>query len=109
MGFLKTSNLALMLGGAFLLTVFIMLFVLFGQQRQVVEFSAVMGQSEVVVKKLRYYSDLMEFARSRTRLTSQILDTDDPFEKDELNQKLEIFAGRFAETYSLLKQLPQSP
>lgn len=47
-------------------------------------------------------SELMELARGRTRLTSQIIDTEDIFEQDELNVLLESYAGRFA---SLRQQL----
>ncbi len=66
----------------------------------------VMERSQTALLKVRYYSELMEYARTRTRLTSKILDTEDLFDKDELNQELEIFANRFARTFSDLRELP---
>ena len=47
-------------------------------------------------KKMQVNSELMEIARARTRLTSQIIDTNDSFTQDELNIELENHAGRFA-------------
>ncbi len=56
-----------------------------------------MSKSDLALQKSAWhFSELMEFARARTRLTSQILDTEDVFEKDKINQELEIYANRFA-------------
>ena len=52
---------------------------------------------ELESQKMRLNSELMELARSRTRLTSKIIDLEDVFEQDELNQELEIYASRFSE------------
>jgi len=57
-----------------------------------------MSKSDLALQRVRHFSELMEFARARTRLTSQILDTEDVFEKDKINQELEIYANRFART-----------
>lgn len=60
------------------------------------ELEDIIVTGEIESHKMELNSELMELARSRTRLTSQILDTEDIFEKDELNLQLEEFAGRFA-------------
>jgi two-component system sensor histidine kinase/response regulator len=46
--------------------------------------------------KMEINSRLMEIARSRTRLTAKLIDTDDVFEKESINQQLELLAGEFA-------------
>ena len=63
-------------------------------------------ESRLATTKMLYFSQLSEYARERTRLTSQILDTDDVFEQDEMNQDLESFAGKYAAAYQALKTLP---
>jgi signal transduction histidine kinase/ActR/RegA family two-component response regulator len=65
-----------------------------------------MSKSDLALQRVRHFSELMEFARARTRLTSQILDTEDVFEKDKINQELEIYANRFARTLQSLRELP---
>ena len=47
-------------------------------------------------RKMVITSEMAELARSRTRLTAQITDTDDVFVQDELNLELERYASRFA-------------
>jgi len=59
------------------------------------DLEAIIVKSEVESHKMHLNSELMELARGRTRLTSQIIDTEDLFEKDELNIQLESYAGRF--------------
>jgi diguanylate cyclase (GGDEF)-like protein len=57
-------------------------------------------EQELESKKMLINSELMELARSRTRITSKIIDIEDYFEQDELNMELEKYAGKF----SLLRQ-----
>ena len=64
--------------------------------RSLNELKEIIVTSEIESHKMRINSELMELARARTRLTSQILDTEDVFEQDELNLQLESYAGRFA-------------
>ena len=66
------------------------------------ELEDIVVTGEVESYKMHLNSELMELARGRTRLTSQIIDTQDPFEQDELNVQLESYAGRFS---SLRQQL----
>lgn len=66
----------------------------------------VLKESDIYSQKMRLNSELMELARSRTRLTSTIIDTEDPFEQDELNMMLEAHAARFALLRSQLLQFP---
>ena len=47
-------------------------------------------------EKMQIYSDLIETARSRTRNTIKLIDTDDLFKQDEINVELDNLAGRFA-------------
>ncbi len=72
-------------------------FVFIDHNEQVDQMSRVVQQNLLNSQKMQLLSEQMELARARTRLTSQILDTDDPFEQDELNIRLEIFANQFAQ------------
>ena len=49
------------------------------------ELEIVIQKEEIESQKMQIVSDLMELARFRTHLTSQILDTDDPFKQDSIN------------------------
>lgn len=60
------------------------------------ETESVIVQGDLDNRKMRLNSELMEIARTRTRITNQIIDVDDPFEQDEYNLELDILAGRFA-------------
>lgn len=66
----------------------------------------VLQEEEIESQKMRINSELMELARSRTRLASQIIDTSDVFEQDELNMQLEEHAGQFAQLRQTLLKLP---
>jgi len=52
-------------------------------------------EEELESRKMRINSELMEIARARTRMTAKIINTEDPFEQDEINLELEVFANRF--------------
>jgi len=77
----------------------------FGHGYYLNEMEKVIVAEELESKKMQINSELMEIARARTRLTSQIIDTDDPFIQDELNIKLETHAGRFANLRQQLLKL----
>lgn len=68
----------------------------FGHGYYLNKMESVIAAEELESKKMQINSELMEIARARTRLTSQIIDTEDPFIQDELNIELETYAGRFA-------------
>ena len=59
-------------------------------------FENILRNIETESKKMRINSEMMEVARSRTRITSQIIDTDDIFQQDELSIKLDSFANQFS-------------
>lgn len=77
----------------------------FGHEYYLNEMEKVIAAEVLESKKMQLNSELMEIARARTRLTSQIVATEDPFLQDELNIKLEIHAGRFAELRDQLLKL----
>ena len=82
-----------------------MLLIAFSYDRYLNELEQVISAEEMESRKMRVNSELMELARSRTRLTSLIIDTDDIFEQDELNLQLEEHASHFASLRSLLQTL----
>ncbi|MGB5455075.1 MAG: response regulator [Gammaproteobacteria bacterium] len=105
MKFFKTTNLALLLTATFVILVGLMIYIIIDHYFQMQHMNSVMSRSQETALKLRYYSELMEYARTRTRMTNQILDIQDIFEKDEINQSLEGYAGQFAQTYANLNRL----
>ncbi|WEJ61662.1 GGDEF domain-containing protein [Thiomicrorhabdus lithotrophica] len=66
----------------------------------------VLEQDLIESKKMLINSELMELARKRTRLTSQIMDSEDFFRKDELNIELEAYAGEFSKLRKQIFSLP---
>ena len=66
----------------------------------------VLEAGEVESQKMYINSELMKKARSRTRITSEIIITDDYFRKDELNIKLDELAGGFSALRLELLSLP---
>jgi signal transduction histidine kinase len=102
----RTTNLAVIIGTAFFLITILLLFLFFGHEKQTQQMELAVKESRLATTKMLYFSQLSEYARERTRLTSQILDTDDVFEQDEMNQDLESFAGKYAAAYQALKTLP---
>jgi len=80
-----------------------------------ISYSNLLSQQEIVLneaaiesKKMLINSKLMELARKRTRLTSEILVTKDYFKKDELNMELESYAGAFSKLRSEILTQPLS-
>ena len=68
----------------------------------------VLIEQEIESRKMHLNSELMELARSRTRIVSEIIYIDDIFEQDELNIKLDSLAGRFAQLRIQLLEQPLS-
>ena len=72
------------------------------------EQQAVLDSTEQATRKMRLLADLIEIARSRTRLSFQLLTTEDVFEKDALSMQVSELAGKFSGRYRQLKDLPLS-
>ena len=85
--------------------IMLVIFIAYNYGRYLNELELVIVQEELESQKMRLNSELMELARSRTRLTSQIIDLDDVFEQDEINLQLDIHASRFAKLRAELMQL----
>jgi signal transduction histidine kinase/ActR/RegA family two-component response regulator len=74
----------------------LMLFTLYSYTHNLSKLELVIVKQAKESHKMEINSELMELARSRTRLTSKIIDVEDVFEQDEMNMQLDIFASRFA-------------
>ncbi|MEJ2213555.1 MAG: response regulator [Gammaproteobacteria bacterium] len=83
-----------------------LLYIYYDNSNNLKEFSELLNASESSSKKMQLFSEFAELARGRTRNTIQILETEDPFEQDELNQQLEGYAARFAEIRETLDRMP---
>jgi signal transduction histidine kinase/ActR/RegA family two-component response regulator len=98
----------LLVAFTFLLFIFTLVFIYINNSRYIEELHNLSISSETGSRKMRLLSEIAELARARTRLTLQILDIEDVFEQDRLNQQLESYAGRFADVREQLDQLPFS-
>lgn len=67
------------------------------QLRQVNESYALIQSSQRAGEKMQIITSMIEVARSRTRLAGQMIASADPFEKDELQQRINEEAGRFVD------------
>lgn len=91
------------------LSIFILvIFLWYSNKLQNDNLGRIVSESDISGKKLLLSGRLAEAARARTRLTTQILNTDDLFEQDELNMLLESYAGRFAGDRARYLELPLS-
>ena len=102
-------NLVSMVIVSFVLFLGTLAFIYYNNFNNLNEFTGLLNASESSSKKMQLFSEFAELARGRTRNTIQILETEDPFEQDELNQELEGYAARFAEIRETLDQMPFSP
>lgn len=84
----------------------LVLFTSYSYNEILIQLESVLSKELVESKKMKLNSELMELARKRTRLTSEILVTEDYFKKDDLNLELESYAGEFSKLRSLLMALP---
>jgi diguanylate cyclase (GGDEF)-like protein/PAS domain S-box-containing protein len=73
---------------------------------QVERFQHVLDTSRSAGSKMELITSLMEVARARTRLTGQMLATEDPFERDEIRMRLDSEASRFAQLRVRLAAMP---
>ncbi|MBT8448057.1 MAG: hypothetical protein KJO69_00085, partial [Gammaproteobacteria bacterium] len=84
----------------------ILVFLYFNNSSYLVDFNGLLEENESSSHKMQLFSEFAEFARGRTRNTIQILESEDIFEQDELNQQLEGFAGKFAHVRERLDLMP---
>lgn len=83
----------------------LILIIAFTYSRYMQELELVISAEETESHKMRLNSEMMQVARTRTRLTSKIIDTEDPFEQDELNMELEVLANVYSRLRSELTGL----
>ncbi len=100
------SNIILLVAVAFILFILTLIFIYFNNTRYLVEMRQLAETSETGSKKMQLFNEFAELARGRTRNTLQILETEDVFEQDELNQQLESYAGKFAAVRERLDRMP---
>jgi diguanylate cyclase (GGDEF)-like protein len=86
----------------------LILYISYDYSRYLNDMEVTLLEEEVESQKMQINSELMELARSRTRITSKIIDIDDVFLQDELNMELETYANRFASLRESLLKLSLS-
>jgi len=92
----------------FISYVFLMMFILHTYTSYLADLEQVVIKQAKEGRKMELNSELMELARSRTRLTSKVIDMDDVFEQDEAKMQLDVYASQFSRSRSEFLSLEQS-
>ena len=77
--------------------------------QQMKELSAVLAKSRATADKMDLVASMTETARARSRLTTQMLHTDDVFERDNIGMAMEHKAAEFAVLRQQLMEAGISP
>ena len=97
-----TSNIVFLVSLNIILFLAFLIFLVLTYGNHLTETNIAIEKTDNVSQKMQFNSELMELSRARSRITLQIVDTEDVFEQDELNIELDIFASRFAKIRSQL-------
>ncbi|MCP5306336.1 MAG: diguanylate cyclase [Chromatiaceae bacterium] len=100
------GNLIPWVGGLLCIFCYVVLFFSINHTDTLNRLDSTLVDIELNGRKMRLISEMMEIARSRTRITSQILVTSEPFQQDELRMQLDQLASRFAAVRTELVALP---
>jgi len=103
-----TRNIVFLVSLNIILFLAFLIFLVLTYGNHLTETSKDISKSVHVSFKMQLNSELMELSRARSRITLQIVDTEDVFEQDELNIKLGIFASRFAKVRTELLNMDLS-
>ena len=104
----KTKDIVPLVTAVFISYVLLMIFILHTYTDYLVGLEQVIIEQAKEGHKMELNSELMELARSRTRLTSKVIDMNDIFEQDEANILLDEYASRFSRIRSEFLSLMQS-
>jgi len=103
-----TQNMVPLVTAVFIGFSLLMLFTLYSYSDNLLSLEQVIVKQSQESQKMKLNSELMELARSRTRLTSKLINLDDIFEQDEINVQLDEYANRFSRLRSELLALKVS-
>ncbi len=106
---LKASGLFCTLVIGFGLMLLTLVFFWYGSQSSMTQLYQTVEHSRVASEKMELIAGLIEIARTRTRLTNEMIHTDDPFIKDEIGLQLDIYATRYAKKRLELIAIGLSP
>ena len=93
---------------AFVSLLLIILFNWQSSEHRLLDMWKTIDQNQLASKKMHMVNNLIELARTRTRLTDLVINEADPFAQDELGMELDILAARFARQRLELIELPLS-
>lgn len=100
------GNVVPLVGTTLLVFIYFVLLIAFRYIDLLQEVQVAISQSELDSRKMRLVSEMMEVARERSRMTDDIIDITDPFERDQLNLQIEVLANQFAAVREQLVALP---
>lgn len=98
----KQSTLTWTIISGFGLMIVLLLFFWITNIQHVGKMYQTIENSRIASEKMSLIAEMIEVARARTRLTNQMINTDDPFEKDEIGLELDAYAAKFAQLRTLL-------
>ncbi len=103
---LKSLNIVMLIGITVTALMGALLFFVTHSHNTTQTLNHVMEKNQSVTQKMQLYGQLMEYARSRTRLSSSIILEEDVFIQDEINMQLEVYANKYARARAELLALP---
>lgn len=104
----SSKDIVPLVAAVFISYVLLMLFILHTYTNYLVGLEQVIIEQAKEGHKMELNSELMELSRSRTRLTSKVIDMDDVFEQDEANILLDVYASHFSRIRADFLSLVQS-
>ena len=107
-GIFSTSNITPLVTTTIVAFMLLVLFASYQHNQYLSNLEEVLLETERESQKMHINSELMEIARTRTTITSQIIATNEVFEQDELNMKLGAYASRFSILRQQLLKYPLS-
>jgi len=107
--YLKSSSILSLVITTITCLITILAFITYSYSNSLEKVISVLHDGEIESKKMQINSELVRMARSRTRITAEIIATDDYFRKDELNMELDAYAGKFSALRQKLLSMPLTP
>ena len=108
LNFFSSRNVSAILSLTFIILLTIILLVWINNEQRLLSMQTIIDQNQQAGMKMQLLNGLIETARTRTRVTADVIYEEDPFVQDELGLQLDVLASRFALLRSELMALPVS-
>ncbi len=92
----------------FILLLTIIIFIWVNNEQRLLDMRTIIEQNQQAGRKMQLLNGLIESARTRTRVTADVIYEEDPFVQDEMGLQLDVLASRFAQLRAELIAMPLS-